>query len=318
MLLSRSLLGTAFLLSTALMAPALRAQSPKAQTTAPTGNTITVHGMSEDEVRRSVEQLTATPWYEQLSRWQSPVCPIVFGLPARYEKVVLTHVQRAIASIQHTKPHDCDTHNVYIAFSQNGTTLFNEIYRQRPSLGQGANSIGIGMSDKRLPGPTVVKELRKDRPVRWYRGVVTDPAPGNMPSLLPGTQGRTMLTNIGSGPTLLGKNTVMHASSLIIIVDLPLSAGATWGQLGDYIAFVTLASPGMDTTSFSSTSIMSLYNGGHFQSSAPTALTAFDTAMLSSLYNALDAQNAHDEQAEIAHDVVQVLAQQDRAKTESP
>ncbi|WP_367160475.1 hypothetical protein ABUE34_03290 [Kozakia baliensis] len=274
--------------------------------------TINVHGLSEEEIRHSVEQLTATPWYKQLSRWDTSLCPLIVGLPEPFKGIVFDHIQRTATMVMGTRPKHCTKNNAIIAVTQDGTQTFDEIYKRMPALGQGFDSLGYFKSDQTTPDKYDVSLLREPRPVRWYRGVTTDLADGVVGRMINLSNGRRVasIVSYGDRGILTQKDTISRTSSLILIVDLPRAAGPTWGQLADYIAFVTLASPGLGET-FSRTSIMSLFNGGHFQSTAPTRLTNFDIAMLKSLYKADNDVEAHDEQAQIAHDVTHALARQE-------
>lgn len=270
----------------------------------PSGETITVHGVSPDSVRHAVEQVTTAPWYEQVSRWGAPPCPVVSGLPEPFYSIVIGHINRLSRLAFKGQEADCSKQNLLIFFTQNGTQTFNTVLHDDPFLGRGTDSSGLTRDDYALPDESDIRQLREDRPVRWYRAISTDPADGVIAILSRGSQasGPAKVLSDSIRGVFGHKRTQLRATYLIMIVDLPRSAGPTWGQLADYIAFASLTSPKLGDV-FYKGSIMSLYNQDRFQQGAPRQLTSFDLATLQALYGADADLAAHDEQAEITHEV---------------
>jgi hypothetical protein len=268
------------------------------------GETITVHGIPQEVIRSEIEKMVYAPWYGQLARWDSTFCPLVAGLPERFQDMVLEHLTRTAHAVIPDLPAHCDTKTVFVLFADNGTAAFDEIVAQDPLLGHGDNSGGISRGDLVPPHKEDIEELRKDRPVRWYRSTTTAHA-----SDVTVNGGRT--ESRGSS-YWMSKPTQVRTTSTIVIVDLPLATGATWGQLADYVAFVVLAGPKMGDD-FSERSIMGLFDEQHFQKTAPAGLTAFDAAMLHGLYEADPAQAAHDEQGEITQIMLHDLSHSTQA-----
>jgi hypothetical protein len=282
----------------------------------PPGETIIVHGITPEVVRSEVEKILYAPWYHQLARWDSAFCPVVVGIPDPFRKVVLEHLTRTARAVIPGLPAQCSNTTVFVLFTGNGTAAFDKIVERDPSLGNGYGSIGINRDDVVPPHKEDIEALRKDRPVRWYRSTATDPAAAVTATSATSGKGGGRSVSI-NGPVdesyggtsfELSKPTQVRTTSTILIVDLPLASGPTWGQLADYIAFAVLAGPKLGDD-FSERSIMSLYDAGHFQKTAPSGLTSFDKAMLHALYQADPAQAASAEQGEIAQVMVRDLSQ---------
>lgn len=288
-----------------------RAREPgRDERLASSAETVTVQALSPEVIRPEVETLLYKHWSSQINRWDTAFCPLVAGLPEPFQSVVLDHLTRAAHAVIPDLPEHCDTKTVVVLFTDNGSEAFDRILARNPSLGSGYDSRGFAREDLVPPDKRDIAALRQDRPVRWYRSIVTDPAPG----VIVGWNGwlqRPILLSYGGG-SWLRKETQARTSSTIVIVDLPLAAGPTWRQLADYVAFVVLADSRIGDN-FTERSIMSLYNDGHFQNAAPAGLTAFDMALLRALYKADPAQDAHDAQGEITQAITHDLSHPEQA-----
>ncbi|MBB2155553.1 hypothetical protein HLH33_04395 [Gluconacetobacter diazotrophicus] len=276
----------------------------------PAHETIVVNGMSRDEVRQEVDKMVYAPWYRQVVRWDSSFCPLVSGLPERFRSFVVDRLNKAAESVIPGISKHCDTANVIVLFADNGTDAFNAIIARAPMLGSEQPPRGIGRHIS-IPPEIAAADLRKNLPVRWYRSNLRVPAPGAMDAFVPGIgehneQGVPEFESY-SGGDWIKKTTQSETGSTIVIVDLPLASGSTWGQLADYISFVVLSGPRLGEI-FDQNSIMSLFNDSHFQKTAPSRLTSFDRALLHALYAADPAQGANAEQGEIAYMVVDDLS----------
>lgn len=294
----RKLFCLAFALAALPIMPALGADPGNDET-------IIVHGMTPQAVRREIDKLASAPWNHQLARWGANFCPTVVGLPDPYQTVVMEHVERAARAVISDATAKCARPNVFILFNEDGTAAFDQILDRAPMLGNTSPLVAIDTSDFQPPGDDDITDLKVDRPVRWYRSTVTDPAPGVVAVWDPRFHRFVATNNVKISQQ--EKDTVAHVSSLMVIVDTQRATGARLGQLADYIAFVILAGPKLGED-FSSVSIMSLFDGSRFNPAAPEGLTPFDHAMLGALYDADPAREAHDEQAEIASRVRSTLA----------
>ncbi|GBR06755.1 hypothetical protein, partial [Acetobacter oeni] len=246
--------------------------------------------MPPDVVQGEVQKIFYEQWDSQIPRWGSKFCPVVLGLSDPFGGMVLEALNQTARSLIPDIPPQCNDKNVFLLFSDDGTALFNMVYNRIPTLGNGYDSSGISPSDLDLPDKQLVKELRQNRPVRWYRSISTDHEAG------------TLLGSRAQSALVGAKGTQARTTSTIVIVDQNLASGATWQQLIDYLTVVVLAAPKLGGT-FNENSIMSLFNDNHFQTKAPPRLTSFDTELLHALYEADPAQDAHSEQMDIARTV---------------
>lgn len=281
-------------LSTVLLAPGLHARGAKETPPHSPTETIIIHGVTPEMVQREVHKLAYAPWESQLPRWDARFCPVVVGLNDSFRDTVLRHLDRTARALIPDLPQHCSDRNVFLFFTDNGTAMFDAIVARVPTLGNGYGASGISSSDLEPPDRQTIQELRRDRPVRWYRSVSTEFAPGG-----------SIGVRAQSGK-IDGKGTQARTTSTIVIIDQNLAAGATWGQLADYLVFVVLADPKLGET-YNPGSVMSLFNEGMFQKNAPLSLTPFDTTLLHALYEVDPEQDAHAEQVDIVRAVTRGL-----------
>jgi len=277
------------------------------QTSKGSDETIVVHGVEQKAVRGEVDKMIAAPWYAQLARWGDSVCPTVAGLPEPYRSVVLDHLQRAARAVIPDLSASCPHPNVMVLFTDDGTAAFNEILAKVPMFGNTGAAVPLVTTEIEPPSSSEIAELRRNRPVRWYRNTVIEPAPGVVTVWSP--RFNRYVADDRMKISSFEKSTQARVNSVTVIVDVPLASGATIGQLADYIAFVVLGGPKLGDT-FNPVSIMSLYDSDRFNRAAPATLSRFDMAMLHALFVADPARDAHDEQAEISLIVHENLSKQ--------
>lgn len=252
--------------------------------------TVTVYGLSPKIVLHEIRKMASGQWDAQLPRWDSAFCPGVLGLEEPFQGIVLKHLDRAARAVIPELPATCKTKNAFIIFSENGSAMFDAIDKGVPTLGDGYDSSHVSKQDFEPPDRRIVAQLRQDRPVRWYRSTSLQYSNGAWGDAS------------AQAAKFDNKGTLLRTTFSIVIVDQNLAAGASWGQLADYVAFVVLATPALGEN-FNQNSIMSLYDEGRFQSKAPSLMTPLDDAVLRALYAADPAQDAHAEQTQIAASV---------------
>ncbi|MBO1359462.1 hypothetical protein J2D73_06580 [Acetobacter sacchari] len=262
--------------------------------------TVTVYGLSPKIVLHEIRKMASGQWDAQLARWDSAFCPGVLGLDEPFQGIVLKHLDRAARAVIPGLPATCKTKNAFIVFSENGSAMFDAIDKGLPTLGNGYDSSNVSKQDFEPPDRRIVAQLRQDRPVRWYRSTSVQ--------YFNGAWGDASAQSAKFDE----KGTLLRTTFSIVIVDRNLASGASWGQLADYVAFVVLAAPALGEN-FNQNSIMSLYDEGRFQSTAPSLMTPLDDAVLRALYAANPAQDAHAEQTQIAASVSNDVTLQTRA-----
>ena len=238
------------------------------------------------KVEHFVGSVIVQPWDEAISRWNEPVCPLVAGLPQAFGEFILWRVTRAAMVARAPIAGQKCQPNFFVVASNAPEQLLEKWWaRDR------------WMYDTRHGIAPVDSFIHSKKPVRaWYN---SDLVCGNgAPAVSGGTALAIASVVTGGGgssafaagaptctdgiDTHLNYADVRSISSAIVVVDLRRMKGATIQQLADYIALVGLADVRLDADPGAAPSILQLFAG---HATAPQQLTAWDRALLYSLYN---------------------------------
>jgi hypothetical protein len=257
---------------------------------------ITIEGMSERELRAKVDHFVAAvvtppPSHESLLRWNTPVCPLVVGLPRKWGELVLAHISQAARDAharlagRHCQP------NLFIVVSAQPDEVLKQWMAHRPQ---------VDTKDGIAP---LEHFLHSKRPVRvWYNpqpgcaggsfrpgsaGLMSGiglPSPGlskHVAAGPPGGMGPTYCDN--SIDTHLMYGEVRSIGYAIVVADMNElhRKHVTLGQLADYVSLVGLADVRLDADGAGAPTILRLFDDAN----PPEALTPWDRALLYSLYN---------------------------------
>jgi hypothetical protein len=250
---------------------------------APPLDSITVQGKKErakiqKDVDRFVSSAVMHYWDRPLLRWNTPVCPLVAGLPREQGEFIL----RRLSQVMRTAgaplgPQTCKA-NFLVLVTSAPEELLEKLLRKRP-----------GMFDLHDGMGTVKHFLRTERPVRvWYNWEYGSDNATAFATAAAITGSSSPSGAVGDYPVLPSSNSRLSYSSsrsidtAIIAVDIPRMKGVNLGQLSDYVAMVGLAEINMDKEIDNAPSVLRLFSeaGG-----APAeGMSLWDQALLRSLY----------------------------------
>jgi hypothetical protein len=251
-------------------------ESPSASSTV----TIEARRHLEERVSHFVSSVIVHYMYDSLARWNTPICPLVAGLPRERGEFVLARIsQVATAAGAKLAGEHCGA-NFYVMVTAEPDRLLKVWFAHDPSLYNRANGLGH-----------MHEFMHSQRPIRsWYNigfhsqdGVPL--APGVIDILSTGlSTGLEILAApmSRSTGTRLKYSAVQSLSSVIVVVDLNRTRDLSMGQLADYVALVGLAEIHADGDTQGIPTILRLF---HDDASPPQGLSDWDRALLYSLYH---------------------------------
>jgi hypothetical protein len=257
-------------------------------------DTITVEAQRQraDEQRRVrsfVSAIALAPFQEKLTRWQSqtPICPLVGGLPHDHGEFILARIsQIAAAAGAPLAPNFCKP-NLYIVVTSDADTLVKEWSKREPYL----------FADP--DGTRIRKFLSSSKPVRvWYNAELFNdegrPIVINWQTGLPITPSSGYQFRWSEMPGLV---------SVVILVDSRRAADVSFGQMADYLAMAGLAKVRLDANVGDAPTILQLFSSSG--KAPPTGLSPWDESFLKALYHTDQTDRLQLSQVKIAvvHDV---------------
>src|SRR5579863_2030083 len=209
---------------------------------------VTIRGTRTGrELAREVDHFVTSEVFqlegESLLRWNTPICPLVQGLPVAFNEYIQSRItQIALAARAPAAGKHCKE-NLYVFASSHPEVLLNKLWKKNPGMYGAPNGLG---------GPRSFIHSR--RPVRvWYNtesechSAAGDTAGitsmgmnsgGGQPAARPMDMSADMCSNVDTRLNYAGVNTV---SSAFIVVDMTQMREITTRQLADYVAMVGLA-----------------------------------------------------------------------------
>lgn len=255
---------------------------------------VTIEARQERQaVRRRVNKFVTSvivrPWDDTLLRWNTPVCPLVAGLPRGMGELILERISQAALDARAPLDGSKCRPNLYVVATAFPEEFLKKWWDREPR-----------MYDIRHGIPPVRRFIESKLPVRaWYNsslecGSGTPPisgasslamagvasgggmSGGGMSSFSPGAPACT-----NGVDTHLTYAAVHSISSAIVVIDLRRLHKMALGQLADYVALLGLADVRPDADTSAAPSILELFAG---HAAAPPGLTPWDRALLYSLY----------------------------------
>jgi hypothetical protein len=264
-----------------LSLPVCSGAATSAATAQPPLDPITVEAQRQREaIRRQVSlfitSITVNGFDEAVARWQSPICPLVAGLPRDMGELVLQRVSLAAKNAgAPLAPEKCDA-NFFVVVSTEPDVLLKKWHARDRQM----------FRDDRGLGP-IKRFLASPRPVRiWYNA--GNRCPGELASDLglfsagQGQRNYPTCTHSGASGTRLGQN-VRAIESVIVVIDAKRVVDLNIGQLSDYVAMVGMAEVRLDRDPGPVTTILRVLDDG---TERPQGLSVWDEAFLKSLYHA--------------------------------
>jgi hypothetical protein len=245
-------------------------------------STITVE--ARRLLKRQVDHYVSTVvvHYQQdsLVRWDSPVCPLVAGMPRERGEFLLWRISQIAREARVPLAGEHCTANLYVIVTPEPDLLLKKWLRRNPTMYSTSN----GMAG-------VNSFLNSARPIRcWYntefRG--SDGAAASADAFAAGLSGSGL--EMVRAPVVRARafsrltySALQSLSSVIIVADLNRVQQLKIGQLADYVALVGLAEVRPDAELGDAPSILRLFDDSG--ESQPAGLSAWDQAFLYSLYN---------------------------------
>src|SRR5215472_10783563 len=236
----------------------------------------------EREVNEFVFAVAVRSLHDSLSRWNTPVCPLVAGLPREQGEFVLARLSQVASEAKAPLAGERCTANFFIVVTPQPEALLKKWQARDRRMFDTRN--GMGQLRRLLDTPRAVRV--------WY--IVgfssSDGTPITSESLsaaLIGTslglnlQNESIPANRVGMPSRLRYTAVRSLSSVIVVVDANRVQGLSIGQLSDYIGMVGLAEVNQDAEVGAVPTILRLFRASP---DPPQALTAWDQAFLLSLY----------------------------------
>jgi len=256
--------------------------------------TVEAKKKEREELRLQVDQYVkatvAQHAGESLARWNTPVCPLVAGLPREQGEFILGRLSQSVRNAgAPLAPENCKA-NFFILVSSRADEILEALRKKRPGLFDTHNGLG-----------PLQHFLRTERPVRIWQNWQNagDDAGGLIiaEAFVGISGGASMGGSLGTGsssaamanwPTAtlpnsrLTRSVARSLSTAIIIVDLARITSGNLGQLSDYIAMVGLAEINLDRTIDSAPSVLRLFSD---PGQTPLeGMSPWDQALLKSLY----------------------------------
>ena len=276
------------------------------------GDDIVVTGTRLQEIVRDfVGEVSVAPGSEnQLARWDRRICPGVIGLQNAQQAQYLVDriAQRAqLVGVDAEGP-GCRA-DVIVFVTPDSDRMAREIgqeYRQLVAYHSAANAVTQGQDE-------LARFMEASRAVRWWHVSQTVTADGQVlgesnarPTSGGGFAGVEVVRQPDAGR--LRRSTRQDFSRVIIIVDATRAAGVQFATLADYVAMAALAqiAPDADTTAVPT--ILSLFADREAGRTPPEALTDWDVAYLTGLYEApRAARNSQAQEGAIARTMSEEL-----------
>ena len=251
----------------ALADPATAAPPPA------TGADIVVQARRAAEIDRLISQMAPSRMGRQIARWDDRICSRIYGLEAEHAAFVKERIDGIAAEIgvSTAKSAKC-TPNVIVVFTLDADPLTAAFIKRYPEM---IGEIQRGAVNARTKAPFLAPH-----PVRWF--------------------GHDMMRRDPlSVASRIHANSSQVINATYVIVDLNRLAGVNWGQLADFITFVSLSRPEFDRTYRDPGTILSLFTARDAGAPLPEGLTRLDRSFLSNLYATANNRDADVQQMDI-------------------
>jgi hypothetical protein len=244
---------------------------------------ITIEAQRQETERRVhdfVSRVALVSHYESLARWNTPICPMVVGLPRNYGEFVLTRISDVAASAgAPLAPRNCQVNLVVLVTSNPTESLKAWLARVDHRNFTGDHSIQI---KRFLDTQRVIRVWYNEQAGGANGSALTpgQPTPGSPCPGLKSSAGAPV--NCLADDTRLERTAVWGISSVIEVVDADAIRGLQIGQVADYIAMVGLAEFNLDADVGAAPTILRLFKVPG--EAKPSSLSDWDKAYLEALY----------------------------------
>ena len=251
-------------------------------------DTVTVEARRErKQVEREVNQfvfaVAVRYLHDSLSRWNTPSCPLVAGLPRKQGEFILGRLSQIAISVKAPLAGEHCQSNFYVLVTPEPETLIKQWQGRDPRMFNGRDGMGYLRNFRDTP-----------RAVRvWYNvGLVSSEGKPILSSdelagaLVGSALGMSLQmakvpTNSVSMASRLRYTALRSLSSVIVLVDAKRVQPLNFGQLADYVGMVGLAEVNQDADVGPVPTILRLFRT---TPDPPHRLSAWDEAFLAALY----------------------------------
>jgi hypothetical protein len=253
---------------------------------ADTSGSVTVTAPREmeqlrNEVDTFVSSAIARPYSgESLLRWDHPMCPLVAGMNREVGEFVLLRLSQIARAAHAPLGSETCKPNLFVIVANNPEKFLRLWWRHNPRLFNTREGIA-----------PVKRFIETSRPVRvWYNARVTGGdngvVLGDLLAISTDPGGALVDYPVFTGPSTLGSRitytVVRTISSAVVVVDPAQVSKLNIGQLVDYVGLVGLAEINLDKDLGEAPTILKVFAAS--ETSPPVEMTAWDKAMLQSLY----------------------------------
>jgi hypothetical protein len=232
----------------------------------------------KSQISEFVSRLVVSYRNDSLERWDTPICPLVAGLPSERGEFILARVSQIASDShaplagEHCKP------NLFVMVTDNPDLLLEKWSQRDRGLLNTCNGMGY-----------IKAFLHSRQPVRVYyngkfhssEGIGQDPSALDLVGLSLDFHFGGCTSGGAELGTRLRYSDVQELTSVIIVVDSRRTTDLNIGQLADYVAMVGLAQVRADADSGEAPSILSLFGK---PDPRPQGLSPWDQSFLHSLY----------------------------------
>ena len=252
-------LGLSMLLSFMLSAAVAGPKASQSDITIETVQVTATREQLREAIVTFVSNLTRRDG-ESVARWRAPICPSVSGATPEQGEFMRSRILEIAGSVRAPvgRNKKCQP-NLLVILTAQPAPLW-ESWRTR--------SPGMFFEQSQVE---IARALETPRPVSaWQNAMVIN---------ADGTQGADFNRLVDSH---IKASVAEDISSVILIVDTTATGGATFGQLADYIAMISLARIDLDADFGDAGSILRVFAKN--AQGAPKRLTNWDHAFLKALY----------------------------------
>jgi hypothetical protein len=252
--------------------------SPRADIETITVQAAREHAILVRQVNQFVSAIAVQRSDQSLANWQreTPVCPLVAGLPRADGEYVLARLSEIASSAgAPLAPGKCKP-NLFVVVTSSPDALLKAWTRRDPDLFDNGDDHGFAETRKFLDSKLPIRA--------WYNVEIynDDGTPLNYLDSMPGLGLPGARRNVRSRASRVKFNDVRDLFSVIVLVDASRARGISYKQLSAYIGMIGLSEIKLDAKVDAAPSILQLF--GTNTNLAPTGLTEWDLAFLKGLY----------------------------------
>jgi len=254
------------------------------------------------EVDKFVTQVASPVSERGYARWHRGVCVSIQNLERNAAQYLVDRISRLAADVGLEPGEPGCEPSVRIQFTTDGKQAARRLVNEQPGLLRPTPEGGLQQ------GLEAMREFAEsDKPVRWWSvSIPVDARFGTPATRMPGEQ---LSPGLGAlhwvtveGPSRIHSGVRDDLAYVIVIVDGPKlqGRGTTWEQLGDYLAFVSLAQVDLSAHPSGFDSILNLFSNPK----AYSGLTDWDRSYVHALYRFDQERDPHLQRNELVDTMV--------------